>query len=67
MEFLLEAFNTADYLEKVSGLADMLENTNFDEVRLFRAEINCLKFDICLRQRLLIRLKILFSYVWLIF
>ena len=67
MEFLLEAFNTADYLEKVSGLADMLENTNFDDVRLFRAERNCLKFDICLRQRLLIRLKILFSYVWLIF
>ena len=29
----MEVFNTTDYLEKVSGLADMLENTNFDEVR----------------------------------
>ena len=34
MGFLMEAFNDANYLEKVSGLADMLENTNFDDVRI---------------------------------
>ena len=28
----MEVFNTANYLEKVSGLADMLENTDFNEV-----------------------------------
>lgn len=29
----MDVFNTSNYLEKVSGLSEMLENTNFDEVR----------------------------------
>ena len=32
MGFLMEVFNTANYLEKVSGLAEMIMNTNFDDV-----------------------------------
>ncbi|XP_063679935.1 ubiquitin-like modifier-activating enzyme ATG7 isoform X2 [Bolinopsis microptera] len=39
MGFLMEAFNDANYLEKVSGLADMLENTNFDDVWEFDSDI----------------------------
>lgn len=39
IEFLMEVFNTTDYLERVSGLADMLENTNFDEVWEFDSDI----------------------------
>ena len=30
--FLLEAFNTPNYLEKISGLAQMIEDTDFDNV-----------------------------------
>jgi len=30
--FLLEAFNTPNYLEKISGLAQMIEDTDFDNI-----------------------------------